>query len=136
MDNVLNLGEVIQRFTGADEQTLRVIDDLQDQDFMRARRYSRTDARNAFFRIAGADAVSIVSNHARLEESSVIMPLHLLARIMSQLVHRAQDARTPMSSVLAGLRPLRGTLGEEAGTLRVDEDGPGHPLDASGPQAG
>lgn len=134
MDNVLNLGEAIQRFTGGDERTLRVIDDLQGEDFMRARRYSRTDARNAFFRIAGTDAVSIVSNHARLDESSVIMPLHLLARIMSQVVHRAQEARTPMASVLAGLRPLRGKLSSEVATLQLNEDDAAHALDA-GPQA-
>lgn len=124
MENELNLGEVIQRFTADDELTLRVIDDLQGQDFMRAQRYSRTDARNAFFRIAGTNAVSIVCNHARLEESAVIMPLHMLAQIMTQVVHSAQEQRTPMSTVFRSLRPVSG----EVATLRLDTDERAHSL--------
>lgn len=128
MDKELNLGEVIQRFTPTDEQTLRVIDELQGQDFMRARSYSRTDARNAFFRIAGADSVTIVSNHARLDESAVIMPLHTLARIVTQVVHHAQEARTPIASLFAGLRPVHG----EVAALRVDGEELPHELNCAG----
>jgi hypothetical protein len=124
MADMLNLGEVIQGFTRDDEKTLQVIDDLQGLYFMRAHHYSRTDARNAFFRIAEDDAVSIVSSHAKLEGSSVIMPVQTLAEMVTQVVHAAQEPRTSMASVFRTLQPLR----ESVRPLRLDADDEPHTL--------
>ncbi len=128
MAKELNLGEVIERYAPTDEQTLRVIDELQGQDFMRARSYSRTDARNAFFRIASTDAVTIVSSHARLDESAVIMPLHTLARIVAQVVHYTQEPRTPFANLLRDLPAVDG----EVAALRLDGEEAAHRLHRTG----
>ena len=124
MQEMLNLGEVIQGFAQEDERTRQVIEDLQGQDFMQAHHYTRTDARNAFFKIAENDAVSIVSNHSRLKESSVIMPIQTLAEMVVQVVHAAQQPRTSMASLFRALEPVQGPVER----LRLEADDEPHAL--------